>query len=274
MLRTRSQVEHLEDKAFNEVACKFEAKVQAQEEQKGSLSSAIETPGQNRHVNREYSILVHKKCQWNRYLQDSYTMNKFIRLLKRNGLLTKNQSRRSRKSFEQLFDCMLSLVKKDPFKLRSFTELLETITSEQLELESAVRCETELADQYTEPNGYHIHQARNNIKNKTYWKTLGTVFTVILFFAILIVYVFVPKNSNAGNDNGFILPNSTDRVDKGSIDVYKQTMSHNLPRRSSPFFGRENNLSRLTEILLKGNCIININGPPAFGKSSLAVKLG
>lgn len=76
-------------------------------------------------------------------------MNKFIRLLKRNGLLTKNQSRRSRKSFEQLFDCMLSLVKKDPSKLRSFTELLETITSEQLELESAVRCETELADQYT-----------------------------------------------------------------------------------------------------------------------------
>ncbi len=96
--------------------------------------------------------------------------------------------------------------------------------------------------------------------------------TSILFFAI--VYMFVTKNSNAGNDNGFIFPNNTDRVDKGSIDVYKQTVSHNLPCRSSPFFGRENNLSRLTESLLKANRIININGPPAFGKSSLAVKLG
>ena len=96
--------------------------------------------------------------------------------------------------------------------------------------------------------------------------------SILLAFAI--VYMFVTKNGINGNDNGFIFSNSTDRVDRGSIDVYKQTVYHNLPRRSSPFFGRENNLTSLTESLLKENRIININGPPAFGKSSLAVKLG
>ncbi len=75
-------------------------------------------------------------------------------------------------------------------------------------------------------------------------------------------------------DSGLPFP-SMDQSEPGcSIDIHTKTVSHNLPRRSSPFFGRENNITNLTKLLLKQNRIININGPPAFGKSSLAIKLG
>ena len=55
------------------------------------------------------------------------------------------------------------------------------------------------------------------------------------------------------------------------MKVYEQ---HNLPRIGS-FFGRERELNELQNRILSNTArVININGPPGFGKSKLAVQLG
>ena len=52
-------------------------------------------------------------------------------------------------------------------------------------------------------------------------------------------------------------------------------MQQNLPYIESPLFGREYDLKKLEHLLVSRSAqIININGPPAFGKSTLAIKLG
>ena len=55
----------------------------------------------------------------------------------------------------------------------------------------------------------------------------------------------------------------------------KQITKHNLPSAPDPFIGRNNETKQIMT-LLKGNDIdiISINGPPAFGKSALAIHVG
>ena len=49
---------------------------------------------------------------------------------------------------------------------------------------------------------------------------------------------------------------------------------HNIPRIGS-FFGRERELNELQNRIVSNTArVININGPPGFGKSKLAIQLG
>ena len=61
-----------------------------------------------------------------------------------------------------------------------------------------------------------------------------------------------------------------------SLAYYKNRITkHNLPSAPDPFIGRHNEVKQIMA-LLKGNeiDIISINGPPAFGKSALAIHAG
>ena len=55
----------------------------------------------------------------------------------------------------------------------------------------------------------------------------------------------------------------------------EQKTKHNLPSAPDPFIGRKNEVEQIMA-LLEGNeiDIISINGPPAFGKSALAIHVG
>ena len=60
------------------------------------------------------------------------------------------------------------------------------------------------------------------------------------------------------------------------LACYKErNIKHNLPSAPDPFIGRKNEVEQIMA-LLEGNeiDIISINGPPAFGKSALAIHVG
>ena len=60
-----------------------------------------------------------------------------------------------------------------------------------------------------------------------------------------------------------------------SLDQYEVFPQQNLPQINSPFFGRTKELEELKQLILTNSArVININGPPAFGKSKLANQLG
>ena len=69
---------------------------------------------------------------------------------------------------------------------------------------------------------------------------------------------------------------SVEKIDENKLQEYvKIIFQQNLPTFRDPFFGRIEDLETLkTRILSSSVRVININGPPAFGKSSLAIKLG
>lgn len=63
-------------------------------------------------------------------------------------------------------------------------------------------------------------------------------------------------------------------VPKGSPHKCKES-PNNLPKLHHPFFGRGSNMSYLEQVLLAGSIhVVGINGPPGFGKSTLAIHLG
>ncbi len=64
-------------------------------------------------------------------------------------------------------------------------------------------------------------------------------------------------------------------TNESRLDFYKTIPQQNLPSINSPFFGRAKELNNLKELIISNSVrIININGPPAFGKSRLANQLG
>ena len=73
----------------------------------------------------------------------------------------------------------------------------------------------------------------------------------------------------------FIAHLDTLHVESHALEQYKSIPQQNLPTTNSPFFGRRNHLRDLKEYILSNSAqVININGPPAFGKSRLAIELG
>lgn len=74
-------------------------------------------------------------------------------------------------------------------------------------------------------------------------------------------------------------PTSVDSPGKDNVgkelQIIEIPVQQNLPQIDSPLFGREHDLETLAHFLVSRSArIININGPPAFGKSTLAIKLG
>ncbi len=62
---------------------------------------------------------------------------------------------------------------------------------------------------------------------------------------------------------------------EGTLEFYNALSQQNVPTINSPFFGRAKELKELKELIISNSIrIININGPPAFGKSRLANQLG
>ncbi len=66
-----------------------------------------------------------------------------------------------------------------------------------------------------------------------------------------------------------------DKSTVSAIQEYEEHFQQNLPVLNYPFFGRAEDLKKLEEQVVNNSArIVNINGPPAFGKSTLAIKLG
>ena len=64
-------------------------------------------------------------------------------------------------------------------------------------------------------------------------------------------------------------------INDNKLQVYAKIVQQNLPEFIDPFFGRVDDLVYLEKLIIfSGARIINICGPPAFGKSTLAIKLG
>ena len=85
----------------------------------------------------------------------------------------------------------------------------------------------------------------------------------ITYIVPLLSYVFHSDQSQAENPTT-------------SLARYKERITkHNLPSAPDPFIGRNNEVKQIMT-LLKWNeiDIISINGPPAFGKSALAIHVG
>ena len=62
---------------------------------------------------------------------------------------------------------------------------------------------------------------------------------------------------------------------EGRLEFYNALSQQNVPTINSSFFGRAKELKYLKELIISNSIsIININGPPAFGKSRLANQLG
>ena len=62
---------------------------------------------------------------------------------------------------------------------------------------------------------------------------------------------------------------------EGRLEFYNALSQQNIPTINSPYFGRAKELKELKELIISNSIrIININGPPAFGKSRLANQLG
>ena len=75
------------------------------------------------------------------------------------------------------------------------------------------------------------------------------------------------------NHNTFV--EESNHVNESTLQVYKKVVQHNLPESTDPFFGRVDDLVKLENLIISSAArIVNINGPPAFGKSTLAIKLG
>ena len=75
---------------------------------------------------------------------------------------------------------------------------------------------------------------------------------------------------------GFWNITSNENIYPNHVTKYKATKpQHNLPSAPWPFVGRNNELEEITALFYSGEKdIIVINGPPAFGKSALAIYVG
>ena len=69
---------------------------------------------------------------------------------------------------------------------------------------------------------------------------------------------------------------SNENVYPNQVAKFEATIPHhNLPSAPTPFIGRNNELEEITALFYNGKKdIIVINGPPAFGKSALAIHVG
>lgn len=93
------------------------------------------------------------------------------------------------------------------------------------------------------------------------------IFMTSLFIFIAIYFYLAPvetvPDSSVGTPNTQWFGN----LDSNSM--------HDLPALPEPFIGRQVDMKQLSsELLIGSSHIININGPPAYGKSSLAIHIG
>ena len=98
---------------------------------------------------------------------------------------------------------------------------------------------------------------------------VGIVYTVSCIVAA--IACIVPLLSHVSHSDQLQAENPTTY-----LACYKERITkHNLPSAPDPFIGRNNEVKQIMA-LLKGNeiDIISINGPPAFGKSALAIQVG
>ena len=78
--------------------------------------------------------------------------------------------------------------------------------------------------------------------------------------------------SSAANSNQSALISSSDSQ---WYSNHERHTIHDLPLSPEPFVGRDADVNKLTIELLTGSAhIVNINGPPAYGKSTLAIHVG
>ena len=94
---------------------------------------------------------------------------------------------------------------------------------------------------------------------------------LILLAAIVgLSYLYAYRFWNV-TSNEHICPNKI--VSSNQVAKYEDTLPHhNLPSAPTPFIGRNKKLKEITALFYDGKKdIIVINGPPAFGKSALAI---
>ena len=108
------------------------------------------------------------------------------------------------------------------------------------------------------------------------WKTMITVTVAII--CGLVLYIYMYSGLPTQNQPNFCVSEMEMIKEemKRELDLYYEPLpQQNLPEINGPFYGRVNELKKLKdEILSNVARIISINGPPAFGKSTMAIKLG
>ena len=110
-------------------------------------------------------------------------------------------------------------------------------------------------------------------KGKKIQNFIKKVFVGVLIFSAIVGYLYAYGFWNI-TSNEHICPNKN--VSSYQVAKYEDTIpQHNLPSAPTPFVGRNNELKEITALFYKDEKdIIVINGPPAFGKSALAIHVG
>ena len=114
-------------------------------------------------------------------------------------------------------------------------------------------------------------KSRKNPDNRETDKKRKRVIFLVGFVIVAAVSCIVPLLSYASHSDQ-PQPEKPTTV----LACYKERKTkHNLPSAPDPFIGRKNEVEQIMA-LLEGNeiDIISINGPPAFGKSALAIHVG
>ncbi len=105
-----------------------------------------------------------------------------------------------------------------------------------------------------------------------------TVTVIVASICGLVLYMYMYSGLPIQNQPNFCVSEMevVEEDTKRELDLYYEPLpQQNLPEINGPFYGRANELKKLKgEVLSNLARIISINGPPAFGKSTMAIKLG
>ena len=108
--------------------------------------------------------------------------------------------------------------------------------------------------------------------------TLAIIAVTVAIVCGLVLYIYMYSGLPTQNQPNFCVSEMEMIKEemKRDLDLYYEPLpQQNLPEINGPFYGRVNELKKLKdEILSNVARIISINGPPAFGKSTMAIKLG
>ncbi len=103
--------------------------------------------------------------------------------------------------------------------------------------------------------------------------------SVRLLLRLLIVIIAVVAAARSTDQNYSILLNNTIPKSVTDLEASQQFFCDKIPKNLrdpyNPFMGRDNNMTYLEHKLLYESVhVLDVNGPPGFGKSALAINLG
>jgi nucleoside phosphorylase len=128
----------------------------------------------------------------------------------------------------------------------------------------------------TEGRSFEIDSSQSSVMN-WWWCTL--LVPVVLVLVLFLWQHLLSSSSILTSATSAILNTiSSALMVVPSLPSYcdkKNNPPKNLPKLTNPFHGRESNMSYLEQALSSGSVqVLGINGPPGFGKSTVAIHLG